>query len=110
MKFFIFLISLNLYASDSDRAIETSQQAILAYPEIQKLQKNLSTQLEAAILLPKEYAAPLVTVTIAAIKGKIDTRSFKYNYIVLGGNFRPDTSYNLKSDEIVATFNINWSF
>jgi len=106
----LFIICNTSNADERSRAIDTAQQAILAYPEVQAFQKTITTRLEKNIPLPKEYAGSIASITLTLMKGKIDTKSIKSNYTVIGGQLRPDAFYDLKTDEIKGVISINWDY
>lgn len=106
----LFMFCSSVFASESDTAIETSSRAILAYPEVQRIQKEFTTRLERTIPIPKEYAAPVASITLTLIRGKIDTKVIKTNYTIGGGIIRPDVFYNMKTDELKGIISINWSY
>lgn len=112
MKMFIllFIISFKSFANDTDAAIESTKQAILAYPQVQLLQKNITNKLEKQIPFSKEYAVYVTSITLTLMKSKIDTKFIRSNYNIIGGTVRPDISYDLKTEEIKGIVNINWSF
>lgn len=111
MKFFILLFILNTsYAQDSARAMDKTKEAIMASKEYQLIQKNISTKIEKTINIPKEYVTPIASVTITLVKGKFDTKFFKYSYTMMDGILRPDALYDLRNKEIKGMISINWGF
>ena len=99
MLFLILFILGQITAKADDDMVSTTQRAILSYSIVQKYQTAITNKIHQKLPIPKEYVAPLATVTITFLKGKIDTKSLKSNYKILGGDLRPDAFYDLRTKE-----------
>ena len=105
-----FILSQSIDAKADDYLVSTTQKAILSYSIVQKYQTVITKKIQRKLPIPKECIAPLATVTITFIKGKIDTKSLKSNYNLFGGKLRPDFFYDLKTKETkgILTFSLSY--
>lgn len=102
------------HADDHDKkeAVKHIQKAILAYPKIRRMRRNLEKAVIRKLPVDKETAGVVGGVALSVSKGYIDTKVIKKMDIdvVGGGEMRPDVHYNFQNGEAVGTANINWSF
>jgi hypothetical protein len=108
---FIFICSFMCLADDKERAIKTTQKAILKYPVIRKYRRAFERKMLKKIPIEKETLGVIGGVGLSASKGYLDTRVIKKMDIkVFDAKIRPNVKYNFKSKEKDGTIQVDWSF
>lgn len=106
----IFLYSSFCWCSDESRALRYVQRAIVKYPAVKKTTKKIEKKAFKYIPFSKKTVGYVGGVTIAAIRGGINTNAFKnVNFKFLGGNCQPNIEYKFDGT-MSSTININWEW
>lgn len=106
---FLFCLTTNVFANETDKAISVSLKAILETKTAKKIKKNTIKAIHKKIPIKGTLATVIDICGQSVIYGKLNTKKLKYlETDVLGGKLRFDAEYNWRrrngSSGLILTF------
>ena len=104
----------NCYAGpQEERAMREIQRAVLAYPVVKKTTKKYTKKaidFVDYIGMGKTTRSVVGGMIGFGIRGRIDTRRFKYNIKIFDAETKPYVNYDWRNNNAEAGFSLNYDF